>query len=139
MDRSKYPPDWPAISAAVRARAARTTEADVDGIQCECRGECGELHGHNPPPQGLEFVGFRCQAVHGRPHPVTGSRVILTVAHLWRGPCAEHAAAGVKCGELEHLAAFCQRCHLAYDLPHHLANRAARRRSRRATGDLFDA
>lgn len=65
-----------------------------------------------------------CQAEHGKPHPVTGSKVVLTVAHLDHTPenCTD-----------DNLRALCQRCHLAYDAGHH----AKTRRSRNATGDLF--
>jgi len=49
-----------------------------------------------------------CSAVNGEPHPVTGSRVVLTVAHLDRNP-ANNAESN--------LAALCQRCHLNYDRP----------------------
>lgn len=132
MDRSRYPAEWPAIARGVRERS---------GGRCECHGECGRDHAgdcdrHGRPPGPTREA--RCAAVHGAPHPVTGSRVVLTAAHLWRGPCAEHAVAGIKCGDLEHLAALCQRCHLAYDLPHHVANARRTRRKRKALGDLFD-
>ena len=55
------------------------------------------------------------------PHPVTGSRVILTIAHLDHTPenCAD-----------DNLRAWCQRCHFAYDLPMHIANRKATRWAR---------
>jgi len=117
MDRSQYPADWPAIREAVLERA---------GDRCECDGECGRLH--------LSRCGRRA----GDPLERSGRFVVLTTAHLWRGPCAEHHAAGVKCGELEHLKAMCQACHLAYDLPHHVAKSRHTRRARRASGDLFD-
>lgn len=74
-----------------------------------------------------EAAGWRCQwcpAENGKPHPVTGSKVVLTVAHLDHTPenCAD-----------ENLRALCQRCHLAYDRDHH----ASTRRSRKASGDLL--
>lgn len=58
-----------------------------------------------------------CPAVHGQPHPVTGSRVVLTVAHMDHTPenCAD-----------ENLVALCQKCHNAYDAPTRVANRRAR-------------
>jgi hypothetical protein len=57
-----------------------------------------------------------CQAENGQPHPVTGSKVVLTVAHLDHDPrhCAD-----------DNLAALCQRCHLAYDAPMRRARRGA--------------
>lgn len=128
MDRRRYPPDWEAVRARVLERAQG---------QCECRGECGVDHALEPYQDDPDNDSPRCAAVHDHHHPVTGSLVVLTTAHLWRGPCAEHDRAGVKCGELEHLAAMCQACHLRYDRPHHVANARRTRRSKRATGDLF--
>ena len=55
-----------------------------------------------------------CAAKNGEPHPVTGSKVVLTVAHLNHEPgdCRD-----------DNLVALCQRCHLNYDREHHLASR----------------
>ena len=58
-----------------------------------------------------------CGAVHGQPHPVTGSIVVLTVAHL--DHCPENCAD-------ENLAALCQRCHNGYDAPFRRKNRRDR-------------
>lgn len=71
-----------------------------------------------------------CGARNGRPHPRTGSKVVLTTAHLDHVP--EHC-------ELTNLAALCQRCHNSYDAPHRLANRRRTLAARLAagTGDLF--
>lgn len=135
MDRSEYPTDWDTIAAAVRDRSLG---------RCECRGECGIDHERDPIVWD-DFEGDdpldhspRCLAEHGRGHPVTSSRVVLTAAHLWRGPCAAHHKAGVKCGDASHLKAMCQRCHLAYDREQHVANARRNRRARKATGDLFE-
>lgn len=117
FDRRRYPDDWKAITLAIRERA---------GDRCECEGECGRDH------------AGRCRSERGYPNPDTGSRVVITVAHLWRGPCAECHAVGRKCGEPSHLKAMCQACHLAYDLPQHQANARRTRRARKAAGDLFD-
>ena len=102
-DRARYPADWTRISLRIRARA---------GWRCE---------GSPAYPE--------CRAENGHPHPVTGSRVVLTVAHLDHQPenCAD-----------ENLKAMCQRCHLKYDAAHHAANAATRRRARKALGDLFE-
>lgn len=93
-DKTRYPPDWPVVSLRIRTKRA--------GGRCECTGECRT--GHTD----------RCPAVNDRPHPHTGSRVVLTVAHLDHTP--------ENCDEAN-LRAMCQRCHLAYDLDQHLANR----------------
>jgi hypothetical protein len=102
-ERSRYPANWQAISARIRFGRA--------GGRCECEGECGTGH------------AGRCAARHGLPHPVTGSRVVLTTAHLDHVP--EH------CSEAN-LRAMCQRCDLAYDAVHHAATAAATRAARGA-------
>jgi hypothetical protein len=66
-------------------------------------------------PAILERAGNRCEgspkypdcrAQNHEPHPVTRSRVVLTIAHLNHKPedCRP-----------ENLRAWCQRCHLTYD------------------------
>ncbi len=54
-----------------------------------------------------------CGAKNYEPHPRTGSKVILTVAHLDHIPS--------NCNP-ENLKALCQRCHLTYDAKHHADN-----------------
>src|SRR3990170_1974736 len=63
-----------------------------------------------------------CGAENYKPHPVTGSKVVLTVAHLDHEPqnCTD-----------ENLRALCQRCHLTYDARHHARNAAKTRYRRR--------
>lgn len=69
-----------------------------------------------------------CGAVHGQPHPVTGSRVVLTTAHLDHNPA--------NCTD-DNLMALCQRCHLRYDAKMHALNAAITRRQRTiAAGQL---
>lgn len=59
-----------------------------------------------------------CSARNGQPHPVTGSIVVLTAAHVYdRRPEA---------ASLLNLAALCQRCHLRHDAKQHRQNRRAR-------------
>ena len=87
-NRARYPKDWKAISARIRFERA--------GGRCECTGECGE------------HVADRCAAVHGQPHPATGSIVVLTTAHL------DHVVED--CRD-ENLRAMCQKCHNRYDMP----------------------
>ena len=77
-------------------------------------------------------AGWRCEwcaAVHGKPHPITGSRVILTVAHVLNDDPADVRPAN--------LAALCQRCHNRHDIPARVAGRQARFRSSLARGDLL--
>ena len=61
-----------------------------------------------------------CGCENHQPHPVTGSRVVLTVAHVYdRRPEA---------ASLLNLAALCQRCHNRHDAQERLAGRRARAR-----------
>lgn len=93
-NKARYPSDWPEISHRIRFERAQG--------RCECDGRCGHDH------------GGRCEAKHGLPHPVTGSKVVLTTMHLNHTPedCSD-----------ENLLAGCQRCHLAYDRPYHIEQR----------------
>lgn len=82
-----------------------------------------------------ERAGWRCEwcnAENGKPHPVTGSKVVLTVAHL--GAPYPDGTPGNKHNKMdvrpENLAALCQRCHLNYDRADHTAN-AKRTRARK--------
>jgi hypothetical protein len=88
MRRDRYPENWEEIVAAVRRRS---------GNRCE---------GSPRYPD--------CRAVNGQPHPVTGSIVVLTTAHLNHQPAD---------GRLSVLAHLCQRCHLTFDARHHADNR----------------
>lgn len=106
-NRDRYPPDWPAISARIKERA---------GGRCECTGECGR--GTHPD---------RCPNHHGQPAYGTGSRVVLTTAHL------DHTPENCDDGNLK---AMCQGCHLHYDRAHHAATRAATRRRAANTIEL---
>lgn len=76
----RYPAEWEAISAAVLELANQT-----------CQGS---------------LIYPDCRARNGETHPITGSRVILTVAHLDQNP--DNCNWG-------NLRALCQRCHLTYD------------------------
>jgi hypothetical protein len=48
-----------------------------------------------------------CGAENGKPHPVTGSKVVLTTAHVF-----DHRP---EAAELLNLAALCQKCHNGHD------------------------
>lgn len=94
----RYPPNWDEISEAIRFTRA--------GGRCECWGECGRgTHGHT-----------RCPNRHGDPAYGTGSRVVLTTAHLDHTP--------ENC-DPRNLRAMCQGCHVHYDREHHASTRAA--------------
>lgn len=63
-----------------------------------------------------------CRAANGEPHPVTGSVVVLTCAHLDQQP---------ENNDPENLRALCQRCHNTHDSEHRQRNAAATRAARR--------
>ena len=67
-----------------------------------------------------ERAGDKCEwcgALNHQPHPLTGSLVICTTAHLNHTPedCRD-----------ENLAYLCQKCHNTYDAPHRAAGIKAR-------------
>ena len=76
-------------------------------ILLECQSKC-------------EFCGVENYSIH----PETGSKVVLTIAHL------DHIPENVK---RENLKALCQKCHNKYDAPH----RAQTRRKRMAVSTEF--
>ena len=97
-NKKLYPKDWPAISKAIRARA---------GDICEWDG---------------------CTACNGAPHPETGSKVVLTTAHLDHDPTNCDPA---------NLLALCQLHHNRYDNPTRVAGRKRRAREALDTKDLL--
>lgn len=70
-----------------------------------------------------------CRALNGEQHPVTGSTVVLTIAH--RDHDTTH-------NELSNLACWCQRCHLTYDAKHHAKSAARTRRDKHPQEDWLD-
>lgn len=107
-NRDRYPANWPEISLAAKEAA---------GWRCACKGECG---------RGTH--DGRCPNLHGQPAYGTGSKVVLTTAHLNHTPedCRP-----------ENLVPMCQGCHLHYDRDHHRETAAATRRARiEAAGQL---
>jgi 5-methylcytosine-specific restriction endonuclease McrA len=97
-----YPKNWKQIRAAILERAGHACEGSP------------------------RFP--KCRAVNYEPHPETGSKVVLTIAHL------DHDET---ISDPERLRAFCQRCHLTYDAAHHAKNAAETRRRKKAQFDLF--
>ncbi len=98
-----YPSDWLDISARVRKRAG---------------GRCEGSPGFFPD----------CRAKNYEPHPVTGSVVVLTCAHLNHDP---------RDNRDDNLRAMCQRCHNTYDQKHRAETRRAAKFAGAAQGDLF--
>lgn len=94
MNKADYPADWIWIREGIVRRAEN---------RCE---------GSPAYPD--------CRAENGKPHPETGSRVILTVAHL------DHDTSN---NAPSNLRAWCQRCHLTYDAQHHAETRRLARQA----------
>jgi hypothetical protein len=89
-DYSHYPPNWlTEIRPAILDRARNRSEGSPN---------------HWPD----------CRAKNYQPHPVTGSPVVLTVAHL------DH---DVTNNDPANLRALCQRCHFNHDAAFHAPNR----------------
>jgi 5-methylcytosine-specific restriction endonuclease McrA len=59
-----------------------------------------------------------CGAKNGEPHPITGSKVVLTTAHVF-----DHRP---EAASLLNLAALCQRCHNRHDAKMRQAGRKRR-------------
>lgn len=136
-EKARYPADWKAISAAVRAEA---------GNRCEwCSAPNGQTILRGLTSSGAAvWRGMGWSAYENGLCADTGTdvpdttpdtvdypkavRVVLTVAHLDHQPenCTR-----------DNLKALCQRCHLRHDAKHHAANSAATRAARKAMGDLF--
>jgi len=90
-NRKRYPTDWTTIRGGILSRA---------GDRCE---------GSPRYPE--------CRVENYKPHPETGSKVILTIAHLDHTP--------ENC-DPDNLRAWCQRCHNTYDAPRRAVGRKAR-------------
>lgn len=109
-NKARYPKQWKAMVAEAAERS---------GGRCECDGKCGQAH-----------EGGRCAALNGQPHPDTGSKVVLTLAHEHGVPLEETSIA-----RMFHA---CQRCHNRYDAPMRRAGILERQRAASALGDLFE-
>lgn len=70
-----------------------------------------------------------CRAANGDPHPETGSKVVLTIAHMDHDET--HA-------DPERCRALCQRCHNKWDAPHRRVNAAHTRRAKSPQMDMED-
>lgn len=72
-----------------------------------------------------------CGAKNGKPHPITGSKVVLTAAHIF-----DHRP---EAKSLLNLAALCQRCHNRHDAKHRREGIQQRKREQSGMKDLFKA
>lgn len=102
INYKEYHPKWKLISYLIRkVRAQDRCEFDVPGA---------------------DGLFTRCTAMNRKPHPITGSKVVLTVAHLDHNK--QH-------NRFLNLKAACQRCHLNYDRSRHIENRKYGRNARK--------
>ena len=124
-NRARYPKDWKAISARIRERA---------GHRCECTGECGADHAEENdnygfcPPGYSGYPDERCHARNYEAHAITGSKVVLTTAHLDHHP--------ENCSDAN-LKSMCQRCHNKLDAPMRRSGIKHRAHQKSAIADLF--
>lgn len=63
-----------------------------------------------------------CGAENYQPHPITGGKVVLTVAHINHDTTDNRD---------DNLAALCNRCHLRHDAKYHAQNAAKTRKQKR--------
>lgn len=101
MNYKDYPKNWKFISKEIRERS---------NGRCECDGICGLHNGQDL----IDTYNGRCRELNGSAGLFMRGKVVLTVAHLCHKP---------KCARRAHLRAMCQRCHLRYDMEHHIINR----------------
>lgn len=95
-DYSRYPANWKEIRTKILERADHCCEGSPDYPDC--------------------------RAANYEAHPETGSKVILTVAHL------DHDTSN---SAPSNLRAWCRRCHLNYDRKLHARNAAITRARKR--------
>jgi hypothetical protein len=139
-NKHRYPPDWPAISAAIRAAAGNKCQrcSAPNGVWINR----GVVRDEGPGIRVWRLASASCHengfaADTGAEVPNSdwdtcdynpAVRVVLTVAHLDHQP--EHC-------DPANLRAWCQRCHNAYDAPMRAKNRAKKARAKLAVDDLF--
>jgi len=121
MDRSLYPPNWEEISAALKEQVGQVCE------QCGIPNEIYIYRNKFNPAKWLnadDEQDYYEMLNHRTEYPRNPHLVVLTTAHLDHDPSNN---------ERSNLRVLCQRCHLVYDLPHHIesrkANRAAKERA----------
>ena len=106
-NKARYPENWKELRGQILTRADHA---------CECKGQCGNNHWQDPVVSYSAGPGEWCRAENHQDHPVTGSKVVLTIAHLDHQP---------ENNKLSNLMAMCQRCHNTYDAPNRTRNQRA--------------
>jgi len=92
MNRADYPPDWEERRKRILTRAG-SPDGGPHGAKCE-----------------------ECERPNYSANPVTGSRVVLTIAHLDHDPSNWNVLD-------DRLRAMCQKCHNNYDAEHRAKTR----------------
>ena len=132
-DYSKYPADWKAISATVKEQAGDCCQTcGVANHAVIFRSIDGAVW--YDPEQDCYFRWPNGQQVEGRFEAQCrekATKVVLTVAHT-----AENGADPHDKHDLRGLKALCQACHLALDLPDHIAHRKSNRHAKNAVSAL---
>ena len=136
-NRDRYPANWKAISQQVRDGAGNICQrcGAPNGVMIR-RGKTRDGRAVWRLASDSAYEDGRCAETGARIEDTSEDtcdwgdpvKVILTVAHLDHEP--------ENC-DPENLRAWCQRCHNAYDAPMRRAGISARRKSERASGDLF--
>lgn len=137
-NKARYPADWKAISKRIRDKAGnRCEQCGVENGRMIYRGSHEMMpawrYADDPvfvssrsPFDGSDLPGTSWDDFDKRKGDAV--RVVLTVAHLNHTPedCAD-----------ENLRAWCQRCHLAYDMPMRRAGTAKRAKADMAIRDMI--
>jgi len=135
LDYNHYPPNWKTeIRPAILARAENRCEhCKIANGNIVIRGtfegkDCyQDMDGFCYDATNSEYIGG-CYL--GEVHPTNKIiKIVLTVAHL------DHDKHNHEI-DLTRLAALCQRCHLRYDLQHHIRNRKYGRNNKTLKLDL---
>lgn len=123
IDYSKYPPNWKTeIRPAVLKRAGQINHPLTGEIlrhaECEFCGVENHRIIHRFGKEKYEWIywpdGIQSEAYIAMNKKAT--KVILTIAHLDHDKLNHNV-------QLDRLKALCQKCHLQYDMPRHIANR----------------
>ena len=125
-----YPLNWKEIRERILNRA---------GNRCEMCGLANHAiirKKYRDSPGAQEWDMYNSMLRNGYPvyiamHRMGFTKVVLTIAHL------DHDKDNHQVPD-DRLAAWCQKCHLKYDLPRHIENRKYGRNFRKNQHKLFD-
>lgn len=114
--RKLYPANWRDLRAQVQERA---------GDKCETCGVKNHAVGYRDDKGRFWEVDSPCEMGL---EPVKPLQIVCTTAHLYDN---DHGTQ-----DISRLKFWCQRCHLNYDRPKHMANAAATRRAKKFAGQV---